>query len=197
MRAVHCLPKVWRRQVARAAALVVLALLPAGVRAASNDDRASLQRFVTSGAISNRRLQQDLARATWPPQELRAALARAYGVKTVALSAFLSSPAGVALLQGALPWWSVDLAPALRMAALRSAILADSRDGSIALVSVLERLPLRFSLPQGVGLTAVTAAPIPPAEASCGCSEECGGSSVAHLAFLVACLQAGANGQGR
>lgn len=176
--------RVRRVQLALGAALLLLPLLPAAARAAGNDDRAALQAFVASGAINNRRLQQDLARAPWPPQELRAAVARTYGVRTVALSRYLDSAAGTALLRSQLIWWSTDLAPQVRLAALRAAILADSRDGSISLLGVVQGLPLRFALAEGGVAT-------PPVSA-CGCPDGCGSSAVAQLAFLIACLQAGA-----
>ena len=186
------MPVQWRSRVRRLQRALVAAvllplwlpLLPAAARAGGIDDRAALQAFVATGAITSRRLQQDLARAPWPPQELRAAVARSYGVRLVALSRYLDSAAGAALLRSQLIWWSTDLAPQLRLAALRAAILADSRDGSISLLGVVQRLPLRFALAEGGAAT--------PQPSACGCSEGCGSAAVAQLAFLIACLQAGA-----
>jgi len=186
------MPVQWRSRVRRLqralGGAVLLPLLlplpPAAARAGGNDDRAALQAFVATGAITSRRLQQDLVRAPWPPQELRAAVARNYGVRTVALSRYLDTAAGAALLRSQLSWWSTDLAPQLRLAALRAAILADSRDGSISLLGVVQGLPLRFALAEGGAAT--------PQRSACGCPEGCGSSAVAQLAFLIACLQAGA-----
>jgi len=181
------MPVQWRSRVRRVrlalgAGVLLLPLLAPTAHAAGNDDRTALQAFVATGAINSRRLQEDLAQAAWPPQELRAAVARSYGVRTVALSRYLDSAAGAALLRSQLPWWSTDLAPQLRLAALRAAILADSRDGSISLLGVVKALPLRFALAEGSAASAQ----------ACGCADGCGSSAVAHLAFLIACLQAGA-----
>lgn len=177
--------RVRRVQLALGAGLLVLPLLSPTARAAGNDDRAVLKAFVATGAITSRRLQEDLARAPWPPQELRAAVARSYGVRTVSLSRYLDSAAGTALLSSQLIWWSPDLPPQLRLAALRAAILADSRDGSISLLGVVQGLPLRFALAEAVAAT-------PRQASACGCPDGCGSSAVAQLAFLIACLQAGA-----
>lgn len=178
--------QVWVRRSAGslAAAWLLLPLVAGQARAAAVDDRPAITQFVASGVISTRRLQQDLGRALWPPQELRSAVARAYGVSTVGLDRYLASPAGRALLNSAVPWWSADLSPQVRLAALQAALLADSRDGSISLLGVLQQLPVRFALREGPQQPAV-------AGASCGCPADCGTSALAHLAFLIACLQAG------
>ena len=164
-------------------ALGLLLPLPP-LQAAERDDRPAIETFVTTGTIASRSLQDDLGRSRWSPKELRAAIARAYGVSTVGIDRFLETPAAAALLQRQLPWWSSELAPAIRLAALKAAIVADSRDGSISLLGLLQRLPVRFALadaPVAVRLPA----------SSCGCPQACGGSALAHLAFLIACLQAG------
>ena len=179
-----------RRQVGWSA-LTALALLLAqttAVRAAERDDRPAIEAFVATGVVTSRSLQEDLARSLWPPKEMRAAVARAYGVSTVRIDRLLDSPQGRALLQRQLPWWSPELSPAIRLAALQAAILADSRDGSISLVGLLQHLPVRFALADGG-----TQPPSPVGSGSCGCPEACGGSALAHLAFLMACLQAGSN----
>ncbi|MBM5801039.1 MAG: hypothetical protein FJ077_09455, partial [Cyanobacteria bacterium K_DeepCast_35m_m2_023] len=91
-------------------------MLVAPAQAQAGDDRAVLQRFAASGAIASRRLNEDLGRSRWSAQDLRAALVRAYGLKTAAVAQFLASPAGTALLQQQLPWWSADLTAAVRLA---------------------------------------------------------------------------------
>ena len=177
--------RVWRWPLGLVAGLCVTVLPQQAALAAANDDRPVLYSYVSSGVIGNRRVQDDLSRAPWSPQELRAALARAYGIRTVALSQFLASPAGATLLRRQGLNWSTDLAPEVRLAALRAALLADSRDGSISLLGVLQRLPVRFEL------ATVPALQAPAPAAACGCNDSCGGSVRAQLAFLVACLQAG------
>jgi len=168
--------------------LAVAALLPfsapLGVQATAQGDLPAIQRFAASGAVATRMLQDDLGRSSWSANELRAALVRSYGLSTTGVADYLGSPAGAVLLQRAVPWWSSDLAPQVRLAALRAAIVADSKDGSISLLGVLNALPVRFVLPRSVVVT--TEAP------SCLCPSECGSSSLARLAFLMACLQAGA-----
>jgi len=186
---VHGLLRASCRASSRAGALLVLLL--AGPVAAVEDDREALTRFAATGAVTSRRLQQDLSQALWPQQQLRAALSRSYGLSTTQVSRYLASPPGVALLLQQLPWWSPELAPQARQAALRSAIVADSRDGSVSLLGVLQRLPVPFVLAEDVR----PAQPQPQTTALvCGCPQDCGRSSLAHLAFLMACLQAGATG---
>lgn len=169
----------------------LLVLLLAGPVAAVEDDREALTRFAATGAVTSRRLQQDLARALWPQQELRAALSRSYGLSTTQVSRYLASPPGAGLLRQQLPWWSPALAAQARQAALRAAIIADSRDGSVSLLGVLQRLPVPFVLADNA--RSVQAQP-QTATLACGCPQDCGRSSLAHLAFLMACLQAGATG---
>ena len=165
-------------------AMLVPLLLQSPVLAAGLDDRPALEQFVTSGQITNRRLKLDLARSSWSVQELRAAMARAYGLRTGAMARFLATPQGRGLVERQLGWWSADLSDPVKAAALRAAIVADSSDGAISLLGVLQRLPVRFELASG----AAVAVP----DGSCGCPSGCGGSALAHLAFLIACLQAGA-----
>lgn len=164
--------------------MLVPLLLQSPVLAAGLDDRPALEQFVTSGQITNRRLKLDLARSSWSVQELRAAMARAYGLRTGAMARFLATPQGRGLVERQLGWWSADLSDPVKAAALRAAIVADSSDGAISLLGVLQRLPVRFELASG----AAVAVP----DGSCGCPSGCGGSALAHLAFLIACLQAGA-----
>jgi hypothetical protein len=159
-------------------------LLQQPVLAAGLDDRPALEQFVTSGQITNRRLKLDLARSSWSVQELRAAMARAYGLRTGAVARFLATPQGRGLVERQLGWWSADLSDPVKASALRAAIVADSSNGAISLLGVLQRLPVRFELATG----AAVAVP----DGSCGCPPGCGGSALAHLAFLIACLQAGA-----
>ena len=165
-------------------AMLLPLLLQPRVLAAGLDDRAALEQFVNSGQITNRRLKLDLARSQWTVQELRAAVARAYGLRTGSMARFLATPQGRGLVERQLGWWSVDLSDTVKAAALRAAIVADSSDGAISLLGVLQQLPVRFELATGSGV-AVPAG-------SCGCPPGCGSSALAHLAFLIACLQAGA-----
>lgn len=165
-------------------AMLLPLLLQQPVLAAGLDDRPALEQFVTSGQITNRRLKLDLARSSWSVQELRAAMARAYGLRTGAVARFLATPQGRGLVERQLGWWSADLSDQVKASALRAAIVADSSNGAISLLGVLQRLPVRFELATG----AAVAVP----DGSCGCPPGCGGSALAHLAFLIACLQAGA-----
>jgi len=165
-----------------AIALVLLGL--GGPALAEADDRPALSRFAATGVVASRRLQQDLARASWPQQQLRQALTRAYGLSTKQVSRYLDAPAGLALLLQQTPWWSPELAPPVKLAALRAAIVADSGDGSVSLLGVLQRLPVSFALAESQPAVSPTV---------CGCPQDCGSSALAHLAFLMACLQAGAS----
>jgi len=166
-----------------------LLLVPGLAAAAPADDRQVVQRFAASGVLASRALQEDLARSSWSTAELQAALVRAYGLSTSGVAQFLGSPQGTALLQQHLTWWSPELSPQVRMAALRSAIVADSRDGALSLLGVIQALPVRFVLPR---MPTGAATAMAPRGSSCACPPECGRSSLARLAFLMACLQAGA-----
>ena len=181
------LHQVLRSSLPCGAVLLSLLLQP-GVHAAGLDDRPALEQFVASGQITNRRLKLDLARSSWTIQELRAAVTRAYGLKTGAMARFLATPQGHALVERQMGWWSADLSEPVKAAALRAAIVADSSDGAISLLGVLQRLPVRFELATGAGVSSVPAG-------SCGCPPGCEGSALAHLSFLIACLQAGATGR--
>jgi hypothetical protein len=193
--------KAWmRRWGARGGTAVATLLLWTGLGMprpawAGLDDRPAVQAFVSHGALPSRRLQQDLVSPAWGLQELRASLAKAYGVEAVALSRFLDTPAGEALLRRQLPLWSTALPDGVRLQALKAAIVADAHDGAISVVGVLARLPVRFELASASPSARPTQAQAGATDrAVCVCPEACGRSTLAHFAFLIACLQAGAMG---
>jgi hypothetical protein len=176
--------------IAPSVATLVLPLAPAyGLvdPATAGDDRVVLKGFLAGAPITNRRLFDDLARAKWSPQEIQAALAKVYGVKVGQVSRFLDSAAGRALVEQQVEGWSPWLSPQLKAYALRSAILKASRQEALSAAGVVEALPVRFWLPQTTAeARRTTADPV--------CPEQCGDSVLAHLAFLMASLQAGAMG---
>lgn len=194
--------KAWMRRwgarggTAAAAAMLLWSGLGLPGRAgASFDDRPAVQAFVSRGALPSRRLQLDLVASDWGLQELRASLAKAYGVEAVALSRYLETPAGEALLRRQLPRWSTALPDRVRVQALKAAIVADARDGAISVVGVLARLPVRFELAStGTGARPTQVQAGATDQSVCVCPEACGQSTLAHFAFLIACLQAGAMG---
>lgn len=150
---------------------------------------AALRRFVADGRLTDQRLMRLVARSGWPEDALRAALVKVYAVDLAALSRFLDSPAGLVFLQQQTrayrPLSSRPGSEDLRIPALRAAILAEARDGSITALGILQHLPA----PLVIDLAGP--APLRCSSLPCETPEQCS-SVLSWLAFLPACLQAAA-----
>ncbi len=145
--------------------------------------------FLATGVVSDRGLAEGLARSGWPVEEMRAALSKSYSVDLVALSRFLTSPAGEAFLREAtgsyLPYGGLERTA---VPALRSAILRDGEDGAISAAGIMRALPTSFRLADsGSGRSG---AQILCSRGHCQPGTPQCTSLFSWYAFLPACLQA-------
>ena len=150
---------------------------------------AALERFARDGTFSDQRLLRLVASSGWPDDQLRAALLKPYAVDLVAVARFLDSAAGQAFLHQQTRAYRPFLDPRggrdLRVPALRAAILAEARGGSLTALGILRRLP--------VPLVLDLAGPSPLRCSALPCDNPLQCSSVmSWLVFLPACLQAAA-----
>ena len=150
---------------------------------------AALQQFASDGTISDPWLQRLVLSSGWPAAALRAALLKPYAVDLVAVARFLDSPEGQTFLQQQIrAYRPLSAAPShrdLRVPALRAAILAEARGGSLTALGILRRLPAPLVLD--------LAGPSPLRCSSLPCENPRQCSSVlSWIAFLPACLQAAA-----
>ena len=152
---------------------------------------AALQQFATTGTFSDQRLLRLVASSGWPDDALRAALLKPYAVDLVAVARFLDSPAGQTFLQQQTrayrPLSTRRGQPDLRVPALRAAILAEAKGGSLTALGILRRLPAPLVLDlAGPPLQRCSSLP-------CDNPLQCS-SVLSWLVFLPACLQAAAQG---
>ena len=153
---------------------------------------AALQQFATTGTFSDQRLLRLVASSGWPDDALRAALLKPYAVDLVAVARFLDSPAGQTFLQQQTrayrPLSSAHGKRDLRVPALRAAILAEAKGGSLSALGILRRLPAPLVLDlAGPALQRCSSLP-------CDNPQQCS-SVLSWLVFLPACLQAAAGAQ--
>lgn len=108
---------------------------------------AALNRFITSGDITDRGLEGGLNRSGWTSQQVRDGLAKTYPVDLIRLSRFLYSDAGVSFLtqqtRSYVPYATLN---AQAVVALRAAIIADAADAEISAAGILAALPVDFRL---------------------------------------------------
>ena len=153
---------------------------------------AALQQFATTGTLRDQRLLRLVASSGWPDDALRAALLKPYAVDLVAVARFLDSPAGQTFLQRQTrayrPLRSAHGQRDLRVPALRAAILAEAKGGSLTALGILRRLPAPLVLD--------LAGPVLQRCSSLACDnpQQCS-SVLSWVVFLPACLQAAAGAQ--
>jgi len=150
---------------------------------------AALRQFAADGSFSDQRLLRLVASSGWPDADLRAALVKPYGVDLVSLARFLDSPPGTAFLEQQTRAYRPLLSGRrdLRVPALRAAILAEARGGTLTALGILSRLPAPLVLD--------LSGPAPLRCSSLPCDNPLQCSSVlSWIAFLPACLQAAAGG---
>lgn len=150
---------------------------------------AALRQFVVSGSFRDQRLLRLVAGSGWPDDALRTALVKPYAVDVTRMARFLDAPVGVAFLQqqsrAYLPLTDRSGGRDLRVVALRAAILADARDGTISALGIIQRLPVPLVLDvAGPGVQRCSDLP-------CDNPQQCR-SVLSWLVFLPACLQAAA-----
>jgi Alpha/beta hydrolase of unknown function (DUF1400) len=150
-------------------------------------DDAALGQFVVKGTFADQRLLWLVRGSGWPDEALRTALVRPYGVDFLALARFLDSLPGRSFLERQSR--AYRLLPAQpgardpRIAALRAAILADARDGTISALGIVRRLPVPLVL------DLAGAGPLRCSDLPCEDPRQCR-SVLSWLVFLPACLQA-------
>ena len=103
--------------------------------------------FVLDGEISGLALQTAIRNSGWTAEELQFGFTKTYEVDLVRVSRFLYSEAGDAFLKDQtssyVPFWRQSTTAAV---ALRAAIMADARDGSISALGIMKSLPVDFRL---------------------------------------------------
>ena len=103
--------------------------------------------FVLNGEISGLALQSAIRNSGWSAEELQFGFTKTYEVDLVRVSRFLYSEAGDAFLKDQtssyVPFWRQSTTAAV---ALRAAIMADARDGSISALGIMKSLPVDFRL---------------------------------------------------
>ena len=147
----------------------------------------SIRRFVLTGEIRDRGLEQLIKSSGWQADELRIAIAKIYQIDSQRVARFLASERGERFLLSQLGTYGPAGAPAESLVGLRSAILTASADGALSAADLLAHLPTNFDLRRRTG-TAGATMPV------CGSGGDLTGdrrnSWLSWLVFLPACLQA-------
>ncbi len=151
-------------------------------------DQAAINTFLKTGAITDRGLASGISRSGWTANEIRTGFNKTYSVDLVGVSRFLYSDAGVKFLKNQtrsyFPYWTLST---YAVQGLRSAIIADARDGQISSAGILAALPTDFRLADTCntydGKQNVCA------EGKCVGEAQCT-SLLSWYVFLPACIQA-------
>jgi hypothetical protein len=145
--------------------------------------------FLDSGDITDRGLEGGLARSGWTSTEVKDGMNKTYSVSLVGVSRFLYSDAGVKFLKNAtnsyFPYWSMNT---YAVQALRSAIIADAKDGEISSAGIMRALPTDFRLADFCNT--YTGAQNICAEGRCQPGTAQCTSLLSWYVFLPACIQA-------
>ena len=108
---------------------------------------SELKSFLVDGAVEDRDLEAAIRMSGWTTEELRFGLNKAYAVDLAGVSRFLYSGAGEAFLEDQtrsyVPYWREKTTAVM---ALRSAIIADAKDGRISSIGIMKQLPVSFRL---------------------------------------------------
>ncbi len=151
--------------------------------------QSAFDTFLDSGDITDRGLEGGLNRSGWTSQEVKDGMNKTYTVSLVGVSRFLYSDAGVKFLKNAtnsyFPYWSMNT---YAVQALRSAIIADSVDGSISSAGIMNALPTDFRLADFCNT--YTGAQNICAEGRCEPGTAQCTSLLSWYVFLPACIQA-------
>ena len=142
--------------------------------------------FLETGNINGRSLTVDLQKSGWKIDEIRMGMSRKYSVDIVSVSRYLNSESGIKFLKGQSanysPRWGKK---STAIAALRSAILADSTDGKISSVGIMASLPVEFSFSDSFGKNYIRSGICAPS--MCNGHEQCN-SLLSWYVFLPACI---------
>lgn len=149
---------------------------------------SSFAKFFRDGEIDDRALQAGINGSGWTADEVRTGMTKTYEVDLVGVSRFLYSPDGVKFLKTAtrsyFPYWKMTKTA---VPALRSAIIADSIDGSLSSAGIMANLPVDFRLADTCGT--YDGAQNVCAEGQCQGDAQCT-SLLSWYVFLPACIQA-------
>jgi hypothetical protein len=151
-------------------------------------NQSAFDTFLNSGEITDRGLGDGLNRSGWTAAEVREGMTKTYSVDLVGVSRFLYSDNGVKFLKNQsssyFPYWSMNT---YAVQALRSAIMADARDGQISSAGIMANLPTDMRLADTCGT--YTGAQNVCAEGRCQGDAQCT-SLLSWYVFLPACIQA-------
>jgi len=144
--------------------------------------------FLQSGEITERGLEGGLNRSGWTSEEVREGMNKSYNVDFIGVSRFLYSDAGVKFLKNQttsyFPYWSMNT---YAVQALRSAIVADARDGQISSAGIMNALPTDMRVADFSNT--YTGSQNVCAEGRCQGGAQCT-SLLSWYVFLPACIQA-------
>ena len=108
--------------------------------------------FLETGEITDRGLAGGLNLSGWTAAEVRAGLSKSYSVDLVGVTRFLYSDEGVKFLKNQsrsyFPYWTMST---YAVQGLRSAIIADARDGQISSAWIMAALPVDYRLADTCG----------------------------------------------
>ena len=149
---------------------------------------SAFKTFLESGEITDRALASGINNSGWEAEEIQEGMTKTYEVDVVGVARFLYSDDGVKFLKDQtasyFPYWKMtDTA----VFALRSAIIADSADGSLSSAGIMAALPVDFRLADTCGT--YTGAQNVCAPDKCEGAAQCT-SLLAWYVFLPACVQA-------
>ncbi|MDA0717317.1 MAG: alpha/beta hydrolase [Cyanobacteria bacterium] len=145
--------------------------------------------FMQSGEVTDRGLERGLYRSGFTAEELREGMKKSYSVDFLGVSRFLYSDGGVKFLKNQSlsynPTWGDNT---YAVQALRSAIMADARDGQISSAGIIDALPTDMRLADFCNTN--TGAEKVCAECHCQGDDYQRISLLTLYVFLPACIQA-------
>ena len=151
-------------------------------------NQSAVGTFLNSGEVTDRGLEGGLNQSGWTADEVREGLNKTYNVDLIGVSRFLYSAEGVKFLKNQttsyFPYWSMT---EYSVQALRSAIIADARDGQISSAGIMTNLPVDMRLADFCNT--YTGAQNVCAEGRCQGEAQCT-SLLSWYVFLPACIQA-------
>ena len=151
-------------------------------------NQSAMNTFLETGEVTDRGLQGGLSGSGWTAEEVREGMNKSYDVDLIGVSRFLYSDEGVKFLKNQstsyFPYWSMNT---YAVQALRSAIIADARDGQISSAGIMMALPTDMRLADFCGT--YTGAQNVCAEGRCQGEAQCT-SLLSWYVFLPACIQA-------
>jgi hypothetical protein len=107
----------------------------------------AFKKFFKKGDITDRALQAGINNSGWTADEIREGMTKTYKVDLIGVSRFLYSKDGVKFLKDQtrsyFPYWKKQKTAVV---ALRSAIIADSKDGKLSSAGIMKNLPVAFRL---------------------------------------------------